>query len=532
MGNGVSNVSEQEKPVKRLKTAIQDDIDMVEQYENSKTTLKEYKLAKGINFTLTSLKTYKDSDFSPLQVRASRGNENENGDDDFEEEIGDYSFETKKGDQSEINVKEFNTMKEADSKESSMSSFDSDNENSESGGGEKEPEEQENSEIALVLTDLSEVYPSSPFSLIEKHLSMLDDEAIKMIRNFVEDSKLQPVKRKVCFWTNLPVGNEAFFNERETSMFLPDLSEAEVDCWLSKNIEEKNSYFRHKATDKSIIYLLGMASFCMKGRHKGQFIINDYVLYYDPFCSFAVMTQGNGPAGVQISNCVSKFLYKLILEHPLVHIHPLKALQEAFKKMKLMLKKKSFKSDYRIDTRVSGCTALTALRLRDKILVSYVGDILIFIGKKSKSNQLYVPMPLTKPHLPKREDEKKRIYENGGEVRCGVLDQVERIYVRGRVYPGLRVSRSFGNDYASIIGVRSEPEHFSYTIDPATDAFILICSPSLLEFVDIRDIINIYSSFNSKTVKIATDLVANKIRSVAIQSEDIQDDVTFLVMYI
>jgi len=53
-----------------------------------------------------------------------------------------------------------------------------------------------------------------------------------------------------------------------------------------------------------------------------------------------------------------------------------------------------------------------------------------------------------------------RIYKNRGEVRTSYTlsgDSKPRVYVRGRTYPGLSMTRSLGDLLAHHIGVTSEP---------------------------------------------------------------------------
>jgi hypothetical protein len=48
---------------------------------------------------------------------------------------------------------------------------------------------------------------------------------------------------------------------------------------------------------------------------------------------------------------------------------------------------------------------------------------------------------ITTDHVATLPSEKKRIYSSGGEVRRLNNDYVDRIFVRGRIYPALPVSR-------------------------------------------------------------------------------------------
>lgn len=57
-------------------------------------------------------------------------------------------------------------------------------------------------------------------------------------------------------------------------------------------------------------------------------------------------------------------------------------------------------------------------------------------------------------HTPIENSEKSRIFNSGGEVRKNAQGE-EYVYVRGRLYPQLHVTRSLGDVIAHVIGVSS-----------------------------------------------------------------------------
>jgi hypothetical protein len=61
-----------------------------------------------------------------------------------------------------------------------------------------------------------------------------------------------------------------------------------------------------------------------------------------------------------------------------------------------------------------------------------------------------------KLHLPDEVNEMYRIYDNRGEVRQ-TEDGMKRVFLRARMYPGLRISRTIGDLIPHQIGVISEP---------------------------------------------------------------------------
>ena len=67
-------------------------------------------------------------------------------------------------------------------------------------------------------------------------------------------------------------------------------------------------------------------------------------------------------------------------------------------------------------------------------------------------------MPITRDHKPEDKEEKIRIMARGGVVRKDSEDVFYRVYQKGKLYPGLNMSRSIGDLFADNLGVIAEPE--------------------------------------------------------------------------
>ena len=62
------------------------------------------------------------------------------------------------------------------------------------------------------------------------------------------------------------------------------------------------------------------------------------------------------------------------------------------------------------------------------------------IGKENKKNMFLNDAG----HHPSLEKEKFRIYNNRGEIR-ETSDGLQRIFLRARMYPGLKITRTIGD---------------------------------------------------------------------------------------
>lgn len=93
--------------------------------------------------------------------------------------------------------------------------------------------------------------------------------------------------------------------------------------------------------------------------------------------------------------------------------------------------------------------------IENKVYIAWVGDSKFAICERNNTNKIKVE-DNSHPHTAKLGSEKYRIYDNNGEVRP-TFDSQERVFLRGRMYPGLKTTRSLGDLIAHQIGVTSEP---------------------------------------------------------------------------
>lgn len=93
--------------------------------------------------------------------------------------------------------------------------------------------------------------------------------------------------------------------------------------------------------------------------------------------------------------------------------------------------------------------------IENKVFVAWVGDSKFAICERNNTNKIK-SSENCHPHTAKLASEKYRIYDNNGEVRQ-TIDQSDRVFLRGRMFPGMKTTRSLGDLIAHQIGVTSEP---------------------------------------------------------------------------
>ena len=146
----------------------------------------------------------------------------------------------------------------------------------------------------------------------------------------------------------------------------------------------------------------------------------------------------------------------------------------------------------------SGTTCHLLLIFKNKIITINIGDsksILIY----GDNNDI---IQLNTCHNPEKEEEKKRIEKHGGEVgRVNWADYgPQRVWYKGRIYPGLSISRSFGDFICEPLGVISIPEIKEFDIDYMKSKMIVIATDGIWEFLSnekVRDLIIPYYRENN-----------------------------------
>jgi len=109
------------------------------------------------------------------------------------------------------------------------------------------------------------------------------------------------------------------------------------------------------------------------------------------------------------------------------------------------------------------------------------------------------------------------------------VDQGERIYVRGRVYPGLTYTRSLGDKVATYLGVIPEPEFKSYNLSSSLDITLLLGTKIVFESIDIYEIANIIKTFKDDDVQKGVNFILNRVNNEMIKNNNEYDDVALII---
>ena len=183
---------------------------------------------------------------------------------------------------------------------------------------------------------------------------------------------------------------------------------------------------------------------------------------------------------------------------------------------------------------LSGSTSLILFLINsknyNKIISTNLGDSkIISISENNFIKELNIT------HTPNNSDEKNRVIKKGGVINrmdCSNVGPL-RIWFKNKKYPGLSITRSFGDFESDELGVISEPDIKEYDIDDEKIKIIVFGTDGVWKFLTndkIMDIVLPYYAQND--VKGAT----KKISETAIKLWNVKNpkgiaDVTVFVLF-
>lgn len=197
-----------------------------------------------------------------------------------------------------------------------------------------------------------------------------------------------------------------------------------------------------------------------------------------------------------------------------------------------------------IEVGLSGCTSVSIVIANNTIYCANLGDSRAIIG--SYNGKTCQPVMLTKDHIPGNEFERSRILKSGGIIDnlrgIQYLDEKGnaygplRLWVKKNEYPGLAMTRCFGDSISKTIGVTSEPgniyiELTKYEISP-DDRFMVIATDGIWEYLSNRKVVRVVNKeWKEGSIRTACD----KLMELAIQKwnnhGNYMDDISFFIVF-
>uniref|UniRef100_A0A0G4HWW2 PPM-type phosphatase domain-containing protein n=1 Tax=Chromera velia CCMP2878 TaxID=1169474 RepID=A0A0G4HWW2_9ALVE len=289
----------------------------------------------------------------------------------------------------------------------------------------------------------------------------------------------------------------------------------------------------HVASGDSVpLSEVGVGFACKKGWKPESPNQDDFfILRIDDWGLYGVF-DGHGPFGHDISNFVQSSLPKVLCSDKDFHDDPKKALRTTFLEMHRLIEEASKK--HRFDSALSGTTGTVVLHKpkEGKLFVAHVGDSRCVLARYSDEKKVE-GLDLTQDHKPNLDQERKRIVQCGGQVRRLDGDIPFRVFVRGRMYPGLAMSRALGDSVGHSAGVIAEPDVQEYDLVEGRDLFIVICSDGVWEFISSQEAVDLVHSRTIEEVQDAADALASDSWRRWIEEEhNVVDDITVQIIHL
>jgi serine/threonine protein phosphatase PrpC len=103
-------------------------------------------------------------------------------------------------------------------------------------------------------------------------------------------------------------------------------------------------------------------------------------------------------------------------------------------------------------------------------------------------------------------DELRRIYESGGEIRKLAGEEKSRIFVKGKYFPGLINTRSLGDQIGSSIGVTCVPNICKFILQEKVNYYLLMSTDGITNVLKIDKIMGLIE--NNDICKILSNFSA------------------------
>lgn len=164
---------------------------------------------------------------------------------------------------------------------------------------------------------------------------------------------------------------------------------------------------------------------------------------------------GHGSNGHLVSNFISSNISGVLGAKLLQNQSPEIALHYTYKSMNDLLLGSS------IDVTFSGSTAVTCFIQDDTVYCSNAGDSRAILGYETLEGT-FAFKKLSQDHKLSVEEEKTRIEKSGGSVQPFIAEDGElcgppRVWLPGKNFPGLAMSRCIGDLVAASVGVQWQP---------------------------------------------------------------------------
>ncbi|KAG6595572.1 putative protein phosphatase 2C 65, partial [Cucurbita argyrosperma subsp. sororia] len=167
--------------------------------------------------------------------------------------------------------------------------------------------------------------------------------------------------------------------------------------------------------------------------------------------------------------------------------------------------------DSSIDCFCSGTTAMSIIKQGEHLVVANVGDSRAVLCTRGDNHQ-HIPIQLTADQKPNVPSEAERIKKCQGRITADKEEpDIYRVWVPDADYPGLAMSRSFGDFCLKDYGLIPTPE-VAYRKLTRKDEFIVLATDGIWDVLTNKQVINIVASAKNRSMaaKLVVKLAARE----------------------
>jgi len=186
---------------------------------------------------------------------------------------------------------------------------------------------------------------------------------------------------------------------------------------------------------------------------------------------------GHGPFGHLVSFRLVQSLPHLLTSNPNFNKDWEVCLKEAFIAAQQELL--AFCRTHDINVEASGAAGSVLVFDGAAVHTAHIGDSTVMLGSWNRRDSRLIHG--TKDHKPQDAEEKARLEAAGSEVRQ-VDEESWRIYLKGSTFPGLTMSRAFGD--TACAGVLQEPEYAQFFMQESDEWYAIVASDGIWEFME------------------------------------------------
>jgi len=162
------------------------------------------------------------------------------------------------------------------------------------------------------------------------------------------------------------------------------------------------------------------------------------------------------------------------------------ALKDAFARANEELRR--FGGVQSINLEASGAACSLVLMEEQTVHVAFVGDARVMIGSWNRRDSRM--LLCTEDHKPSLATERARLEASGSEVR-ELEPGNSRIYLPGSNFPGLTMSRAFGDTACK--GVLADPEYHRLLMQPDDQWYCIVATDGIWEFMEGQEVCSMTS---------------------------------------